>query len=154
MMVPGGRDRRYSDETAHAIDQAVQHIVEQALARTLALLERQRPTLERGAALLLEQETLDEGQLKALADGQRTDDREQRTVRATIRRLTSVLRRARAMPPDRAWSGPGRRADTCRRRPRAGPSGSGPISDRLRSSSGAQLTHHEHRAGRTPGPGR
>jgi cell division protease FtsH len=64
--MPMGRERRYSDETAHAIDQAVQRIVEQALARTLELLRRQRPVLERGAALLLQKETLDEAELRAL----------------------------------------------------------------------------------------
>jgi len=65
-LMPSGRERRYSDETAHAIDQAVQRIVEQALARTIDVLRRQRAVLERGAALLLEKETLDEAELRAL----------------------------------------------------------------------------------------
>jgi cell division protease FtsH len=59
------QQQRYSDETAHAIDLAVQHIVEEAFAHTVAVLERQRPVLDRGAAILLEKETLDE---PALAD--------------------------------------------------------------------------------------
>jgi cell division protease FtsH len=63
---PGGRERRYSDETAHEIDRAVQRIVEQAFARTVDLLRRQRAVLERGAALLLQKETLDEAELQAL----------------------------------------------------------------------------------------
>jgi cell division protease FtsH len=62
----GWHERSYSDETAHAIDQAVQHIVERAFARTVDILERRRDLLERGAALLLEKETLDERDLKAL----------------------------------------------------------------------------------------
>jgi len=62
----GWHERSYSDETAHAIDQAVQEIVERAFARTVALLERRRDLLERGAKLLLEKETLDEADLKAL----------------------------------------------------------------------------------------
>jgi cell division protease FtsH len=62
----GWHERSYSDETAHAIDQAVQQIVERAFARTVALLERRRDLLERGAKLLLEKETLDEADLKAL----------------------------------------------------------------------------------------
>jgi cell division protease FtsH len=62
----GWHERSYSDETAHAIDQAVQRIVEQTFARTVAILERQRDLLERGAAALLEKETLDESELKAL----------------------------------------------------------------------------------------
>jgi cell division protease FtsH len=65
-LMPSGRERRYSDETAHAIDQAVQHIVERAFARTVELLRRQRPALERGAALLLEKEKLDEAELRGL----------------------------------------------------------------------------------------
>jgi cell division protease FtsH len=62
----GWHERSYSDETAHAIDQAVQQIVERAFARTVALLERRRDLLERGAKLLLVKETLDEADLKAL----------------------------------------------------------------------------------------
>jgi cell division protease FtsH len=64
----GWHERSYSDETAHAIDQAVQRIVEQTFARTVAILERQRDLLERGAAALLEKETLDETDLKALKE--------------------------------------------------------------------------------------
>jgi cell division protease FtsH len=57
------RQQRYSDETAHAIDLAVQHIVESAFARTVEILQRERATLDRGAKLLLEKETLDEAEL-------------------------------------------------------------------------------------------
>jgi cell division protease FtsH len=66
-VMPGGRERRYSDETAHAIDTAVQRIVEQAFARTLDILGRRRAVLERGAKLLLEKETLEEAELRTLA---------------------------------------------------------------------------------------
>jgi cell division protease FtsH len=58
--------RSYSDETAHAIDLAVQRIVEHNFDRCVSLLERQRDLLERGAALLLEKETLDETDLEAI----------------------------------------------------------------------------------------
>ena len=64
--VAGWNERSYSDETAHAIDGAVQRIVERAFARSVAILEQQRDLLERGAAQLLEKETLDEGDLRAL----------------------------------------------------------------------------------------
>jgi cell division protease FtsH len=67
--VPGGlgfEQRSYSDETAHAIDQSVQRIVERIFVRTVAILEQQRDLLERGARLLLEKETLDESDLKKL----------------------------------------------------------------------------------------
>ena len=62
----GMQERRYSDATAHAIDLAVQQIVEAAFARTVALLERQRDVLDHGARLLLEHETLDEPELARL----------------------------------------------------------------------------------------
>jgi cell division protease FtsH len=65
-LAPGTRERRYSDQTAHEIDRAVQRIVEQAFQRTVELLRRQRAVLERGAAQLLEKETLDEADLRAL----------------------------------------------------------------------------------------
>ena len=65
-MPPGWEQRSYSDETAHAIDQAVQRIVEQAFARTVGILEQRREVLEHGAQLLLEKETLDENDLKSL----------------------------------------------------------------------------------------
>ncbi|MBI3515694.1 MAG: ATP-dependent metallopeptidase FtsH/Yme1/Tma family protein [Proteobacteria bacterium] len=66
MMFPSGRERRYSDATAHEIDRAVQHMVEQAFQRTVEILRRQRDLLDRGAALLLQKETLDEAELRAL----------------------------------------------------------------------------------------
>jgi cell division protease FtsH len=62
----GWHERRYSDETAHAIDAEVQRILETAFKRTVAMLERQRDVLEAGASLLLEKETLDEPDLEAL----------------------------------------------------------------------------------------
>ncbi len=64
----GWHERRYSDETAHAIDQAVQHIVERAFDRTVSVLRDHRDLLEQGAKLLLEQETLDEPQLQEFKD--------------------------------------------------------------------------------------
>jgi cell division protease FtsH len=66
--VPAGwNERRYSDETAHAIDQAVQHIVETSFERTVAILKEHRDVLEQGARLLLEKETLDEADLRKIA---------------------------------------------------------------------------------------
>ncbi|MGB6536555.1 MAG: ATP-dependent zinc metalloprotease FtsH [Xanthobacteraceae bacterium] len=64
----GWHERRYSDETAHAIDQAVQHIVETSFDRTVSILKDHRDLLERGAALLLAKETLDEPQLRDFRD--------------------------------------------------------------------------------------
>jgi cell division protease FtsH len=64
---PGaGGERGYSEETAQAIDAAVRGLVDQAFAKATAILQRDRDVLERSARLLLEKETLDEAQLKAL----------------------------------------------------------------------------------------
>jgi cell division protease FtsH len=64
--VDGWHERRYSDETAHAIDAEVQRILETSFRRTVSMLERQRDVLEEGAAILLEKETLEEPDLEAL----------------------------------------------------------------------------------------
>jgi cell division protease FtsH len=59
-------ERSYSEATAREIDAAVKTIVDAAFRRTVNLLRAQRDTLERGARLLLERETLDEADLAAL----------------------------------------------------------------------------------------
>ena len=60
------QERAYSEETAREIDAAVKSIVDGAFQRTVNLLRAQRTTLEHGARLLLEHETLDENDLAAL----------------------------------------------------------------------------------------
>jgi cell division protease FtsH len=60
------QERSYSEATAREIDSAVKSIVDDAFHRTVNLLRAQRDTLERGARLLLERETLDEADLAAL----------------------------------------------------------------------------------------
>jgi cell division protease FtsH len=60
--------KRYSDETARAIDSAVQEIVTAAFDRTVGILRAHQGTLDRGAKLLLERETLDEAALKQLRE--------------------------------------------------------------------------------------
>ena len=64
----GLREKRYSDETARAIDSAVQGIVTGVFDRAVAILEAHEATLRRGAKLLLERETLDESALKPLRE--------------------------------------------------------------------------------------
>jgi cell division protease FtsH len=59
-------ERSYSEATAGEIDATVKGIVEAAFRRTVTLLREQQGTLERGARLLLEHETLDEADLAAL----------------------------------------------------------------------------------------
>jgi cell division protease FtsH len=63
---PAFQEREFSEETAREIDCAVREIVDQAFDKAVGLLERHRSTLERGAQLLLEKETLNEEDLKAL----------------------------------------------------------------------------------------
>jgi cell division protease FtsH len=63
---PMFQERSYSEATAREIDTAVKEIVDEAFRRTVNLLRSQRDTLERGARLLLERETLDEDDLAEL----------------------------------------------------------------------------------------
>jgi cell division protease FtsH len=65
--------RNYSEQTAREIDLAVREIVSQAFARSEAVLKARRQTLERGARLLLERETLVDADLKALFEEARTE---------------------------------------------------------------------------------
>jgi len=55
-----------AEATRQRIDEAVQRILSESLERTLGLLRLYRPALERCAAALLEQETLDATELAAL----------------------------------------------------------------------------------------
>jgi cell division protease FtsH len=59
-------ERQYSEATAREIDTNIKRIVDDAFARTTAILRGQRDTLERGAKALLEKETLSEQDLVAL----------------------------------------------------------------------------------------
>ena len=65
--VPAGwHERTYSETTAREIDQAVKSLVDAAYNRTLAILKSRRQILEQGARMLLEKETLNEDDLRAL----------------------------------------------------------------------------------------
>jgi cell division protease FtsH len=59
-------ERRYSEATAREIDTAVKTIIDEAFARSTALLRGQRDVLDRCAHVLLEKETLNEADLLAL----------------------------------------------------------------------------------------
>lgn len=52
------RQRRFSEETAREIDQAVRSLLEKALQRAVTILRENRPALDEGAAALLAHETL------------------------------------------------------------------------------------------------
>ncbi len=58
--------RRFSDQTAHEIDQAVRTLLETALARAIGILRDNRAALDEGAASLLAHETLSAEDLPAV----------------------------------------------------------------------------------------
>jgi cell division protease FtsH len=60
------QQRRFSDQTAHEIDQAVRAHLERALARAIGILSENRAALDEGAAALLAHETLGADELPAL----------------------------------------------------------------------------------------
>jgi len=62
-------ERRFSEDTARDIDEAVRKIVDEAFHRTIAILQRNRPILERCADVLLQKETLLADELQALTQG-------------------------------------------------------------------------------------
>ena len=62
-------NRRYSDATAERMDQAVKDVIDSIFERTLALLDENRALLESSSAELLERETLEDADLKRIADG-------------------------------------------------------------------------------------
>ncbi len=59
-------EREFSEETARDIDHAVREIVKTAFEKAVGILRQRRETLEQGAQLLLQKETLSEEDLKAL----------------------------------------------------------------------------------------
>ena len=65
--VQAWRPKDYSNGTAEAIDAAVRKLVDEAFAKARAILEGHRESLQTGAALLLEHETLGPNELADLA---------------------------------------------------------------------------------------
>jgi cell division protease FtsH len=62
-----GEERNYSEQTAQAVDGEVRAIVDRSYARAVELLSRRRHALDRMAQRLLEVETLDGDEVRALA---------------------------------------------------------------------------------------
>jgi len=62
-------ERRFSEDTARDIDEAVRKIVDEAFRRTIAILQQNRPILERCAEVLLNKETLLGDELRELTRG-------------------------------------------------------------------------------------
>ncbi len=61
-----GGQHNYSEETAHVIDKAVRHIVDDCYARACELLTRERARLDLLADALLQAESLNEDQIRAV----------------------------------------------------------------------------------------
>jgi cell division protease FtsH len=66
----------YSDKTAIDIDDEIKRIMEEQHQRALTVLEQRRDTLDRVAQALLDRETLDHEEIKALIDGRELPKRE------------------------------------------------------------------------------
>jgi cell division protease FtsH len=70
--VPGGErqepvfHREYSEATQQYIDEEISHIVEERYTAVKAMLTEKRELLDKVSAVLLEKETLDEKEFKAL----------------------------------------------------------------------------------------
>ncbi|MGH6953240.1 MAG: ATP-dependent zinc metalloprotease FtsH, partial [Alphaproteobacteria bacterium] len=64
--MPSFEQRQYSEETAREIDCAVREIIAAAFDKATGVLKRKREVLERAAQVLLEKETLNEPELRAL----------------------------------------------------------------------------------------
>ena len=64
----GIEERDYSEQTAEAIDEEVRHLMDTSYERVKHILEERRPALERIVRRLIEKETLDESELKALLE--------------------------------------------------------------------------------------
>ena len=64
-----GRDRDYSEEIAKAIDQEIRKTIDDCYQRAQDILEKESSKLERIAQALLERETIDAAEIKALVEG-------------------------------------------------------------------------------------
>jgi len=71
---PAPNERHFSEATAEAIDAAVRTIVHAVFDRATAILAANRDVLERCVAALLEKETLNEDELRALTRDLRLPD--------------------------------------------------------------------------------
>jgi len=65
-VLSGIEERDYSDRTAELIDEEVRHLIDSLYERVKKILEERGPALERIVKGLMEKETLDESELKAL----------------------------------------------------------------------------------------
>ncbi len=72
-----GRDRDYSEEIAKAIDQEIRKTIDDCYQKAQDILENERSKLERIAQALLEIETLNSKEIKALVEGRELPEPEE-----------------------------------------------------------------------------
>ncbi len=84
-----GQRREYSDETAREIDRAVRELIAASYETSLELLQKNRAALDRGAELLLERETLDQDELRRLAEEMKLVGRSEESDRRIERPASS-----------------------------------------------------------------
>jgi len=70
------RDRDYSEEIAKSIDQEIRKTIDNCYQQAQDILENERDKLERIAQALLEKETLDADEIKALVEGKELPEKE------------------------------------------------------------------------------
>jgi cell division protease FtsH len=66
LQTPGPQERNFSEETAKEIDHAIRDIIKECYRKTVDIIKDNRKQLDKGAALLLEKETLSEEELAEL----------------------------------------------------------------------------------------
>jgi len=86
-----GRDRDYSEEIAKAIDQEIRRTIESSYRKAQDILQENRDKLELIAQSLLQKETLDAEEIKALIDGKSLDELE---AHRAAKRVTEELKMA------------------------------------------------------------
>jgi cell division protease FtsH len=71
------RDRDYSEEIAKAIDQEIRKTIDDCYQKAQDILEQERSKLEKIAQALLDKETLDAEEIKALVEGRELPERKE-----------------------------------------------------------------------------
>ncbi|WP_372738677.1 ATP-dependent zinc metalloprotease FtsH [Neptunomonas sp.] len=81
---PGYLERNYSEATAEAVDDAVRELLSEVSGQAFDILASNRDILERAASRLLEVETLDQAELRELAQGLRHEFADKTATTASV----------------------------------------------------------------------
>lgn len=88
-------DKKYSEETAKAIDSEVKKILDVALQRALTILEENRSAVELMTQMLIEFETLDAEDVRRIINGEWTIDEK----RERLKKQDELHKKPQATPP-------------------------------------------------------